>query len=385
VSFEAQLVKYVAAAAIYLLLICVPVGIYHLICRILKRKSGDFRPPRFGWLAVGAVATIVVSPLVRSEILDSILFLAAAALPALTALSLAAGRIGPVTTWRRVAAGILTGSTISVQLTILMSTGITAVVVALVIPLRALVDRILASGSLEELFYSPALAVAVIGAAIVAPMVEEFTKPLVVIPLARRLRGPAEAFLIGMACGAGFAIFENMMYQAIFGGFVGWTAIAVLRGFGGVLHPLNAGLVAMGWYSVRNREPGGWNRLLRLYGLAVGIHALWNGGFTLISAGIAEQFFGGEGWILTVAGVPDIGISAVFLLTYAIGLWILLLKVTDRLRPSVQPDARPVGLRLNQPGGLALWAAGVFVVVVSIGAVYGPILERYLTRFRLLE
>jgi RsiW-degrading membrane proteinase PrsW (M82 family) len=73
--------------------------------------------------------------------------------------------------------------------------------------------------------------------------VEELTKPVGAILLARRFRGPAEAFLVGMAGGVGFAIVENMLYEAA--GARLWAGMATLRAVGGVLHPLNAGLVAI--------------------------------------------------------------------------------------------------------------------------------------------
>src|SRR5262249_27251085 len=160
---------------------------------------------------------------------------------------------------------------------------------------------IAASPSIERLFYSPALVIALVEVAVVAPVVEELAKPLAAILLAKRLRGPAEAFLVGMAGGVGFAILENMLYEAA--GARLWAGIAALRGVGGVLPPLNAGLVALGWYAVRRGEPGAWRRLLGYYGLAVGIHALWNGGLGILSSGIGDRFFGAESWTVSIYGI----------------------------------------------------------------------------------
>jgi RsiW-degrading membrane proteinase PrsW (M82 family) len=141
--------------------------------------------------------------------------------------------------------------------------------------------------------------------------VEELTKPLGAILLARRLRGPAEAFLVGMAGGVGFAIVENMLYESA--GSTLWAGIATLRGIGGVLHPLNAGMVAVGWYGVRNGLPGAWRRLVGLYGLAVGAHAAWNGGLTILLSGLGVYFFGADTWRLDVFGIGQPGVVLVFM------------------------------------------------------------------------
>src|SRR6185503_19974838 len=102
--------------------------------------------------------------------------------------------------------GLLVGSLLSTTLTLLLGGIVTAVAYSVVLPFRAVVAHVAASPGLERLFFSPALAVAMVGGAVVAPLLEELTKPLVAILLGRRLRGPAEAFLVGMAGGVGFAI-----------------------------------------------------------------------------------------------------------------------------------------------------------------------------------
>jgi hypothetical protein len=203
-------------------------------------------------------------------------------------------------------------------------------------------------------------------------------KPLAAIALARRLRSPAEAFLVGMAGGAGFAIVENMLYES--GGRGLWAAVATMRGIGGVLHPLNAGLVAIGWYGVMNTtEPGRWKRLLGFYGLAVAIHALWNGGLTLIFSAAGAYFFATDTWRVDVYGLGQPGIVLVFMVLEAITLWRVLILTTDQLRGDA-PVETGLGLRLDEPRRLAAWAMGVILVVVPIGLLYGPLLSRYADR-----
>jgi hypothetical protein len=276
-------------------------------------------------------------------------------------------------------AGVLSGSLLSTHLTILLGAAVSILAYLLVLPLRDLVARAVASRSLEQLFYSPALAFALVGSAVVAPVVEELTKPLAAFLLARRLRGPAEAFLVGMAGGAGFAIVENMLYEAA--GARLWAHVAALRGIGGVLHPLNAGLVALGWYGVRHGLPGAWRRLLGLYGLAVGGHALWNGGLVVLLSGIGAYFFGADTWQLNIYGAGQPGAVVVFLALEAITLWRLLVVVTRHLRDPNRPEvAADLALRLDRPRRLALWASGLLLVLVPLGALYGPLVERYARR-----
>jgi RsiW-degrading membrane proteinase PrsW (M82 family) len=352
--------------------------------------------------AVAALAIGQLAIVLRLWPLYWLAFVPAAALPPLTALALAAQRIGPGhsrfehggladgvvgssgggggvgTTWRRALGGLLTGSLLSTTLAVLLSGLVALLAYVLIMPLRELTAALLASPSLERLFYSPALALGLIQFAVVAPLVEELTKPLAAIWLARRLRGPGEAFLIGMAGGVGFAIVENMLYEGA--GERLWAGIVLLRGLGGALHPLNAGLVAMGWYAARNGEPGGIRRLLGYYGLAVGLHAFWNGGLTVLLSGIGAYFFGATTWRLDVFGVGQPGAVVVFLVVESIVLWRLLLTTCERLRdPSAPTEAGPVP-RLGSPRRLALWATASLFAVLPLSALYGPLLARYVER-----
>jgi hypothetical protein len=233
----------------------------------------------------------------------------------------------------------------------------------------------LRSQSLEQLFYSPALAIAFVEMAVVAPLVEELTKPLGALLLGKRLRTPAEAFLVGMAGGAGFAIVENMLYEAA--GARLWAHIATLRAIGGVLHPLTAGLVAVGWYGVRRGQPGAWRRWLALYGLAVGVHALWNGGLTVLVSRIGSYFLGADTWSFSIYGIGQPGVMVVFIVLEAIALWRLLWVVSGRLRDSAAPSPETgLALHLERPRRLALWAVALLLVLVPVGALYGPLLAR---------
>jgi RsiW-degrading membrane proteinase PrsW (M82 family) len=367
---------------LYVVAICLPAGLAIWIAHRAGKESSPLRLPGPLPIAAGAAAAIVLGQIAQFSRLTPLIlvcFWLAAALPPLAALALASGRLSGATTWRRGLFGLVIGSLISTTATLVLGGAVTLAAYAVILPLRQIVAHVLASPGAERLFFSPALAVAMIGAAVVAPLVEELMKPLAVIMLGRRLRSPAEAFLVGMAGGVGFAIVENMLYES--GGFSLWAAIATLRGIGGVLHPLNAGLVALGWYGVLcTQEPGRWRRLLALYGLAVGIHALWNGGLTLIFSAAGSYFFAAHSWEVSVYGMAQPGIVLVFMALEAIALWRLLLLVTDHLRGGEATVAGGLGLRLDEPRRLAAWAVGVMLVVVPIGLLYGPLLARYADR-----
>ena len=343
-------------------------------------KSGAFSLPPALWLAVGA-ALAIAGGLARLMSGRLLLFwpgfILAAALPPLAALALAGQRLPGATTWRRVLAGFTFGSLLSVHATILLTVGVSGLAYLLIMPLRDFVAQALAYPSLERLFYSPALMVALIGMAVVAPVVEEFAKPLGAFLLAKRLRGPAEAFLVGMAGGAGFAVLENMLYESASPDY--WAHISTLRAIGGALHPVNAGLVAVGWYGVRGGLPGAWGRLGGLYALAVGTHSLWNGALVVLTSGIGGYFFGKEPWQVDIYGIGAPGVVLLFMLLEAIALWRLLYVVTGRLAGSAKPAEEPfVGLQLERPARLAIWATAVALVALPVAALYGPALARYL-------
>ena len=155
--------------------------------------------------------------------------------------------------------------------------------------------------------------------------------------------------------------------------------IATLRGLGGALHPLNAGLVGLGWYGVRQGLPGAWRRLLGLYGLAVGLHALWNGGLRrCYCRGLERTTSGPTHGGSTCSESAEPGVVLVFMLAEVVLLWRLLVVVSDHLREPGRAEDEPLlALHLEQPRRLAVWAGALVAIAVPIGALYGPLLGRY--------
>ena len=120
---------------------------------------------------------------------------------------------------------------------------------------------------------------------IIAPLVEELLKPIGLLFLMKRLKTPYEGVLYGVACGMGFAIIENMLYELfilIWYGPDAWTLNAFVRGIGStVLHAV--GPAAIGFaiaYSKQMNKPLKLN-LLYAYIFGFIMHAAWNGFATL--------------------------------------------------------------------------------------------------------
>ena len=120
---------------------------------------------------------------------------------------------------------------------------------------------------------------------VVAPLVEEALKPLGLLFVMSRLRTPYEGVLYGAACGMGFAMMENMLYDLlvlIWYGADAWTINAFARGVGStVLHAVGPALVG---FALALSQRGDWpaNRVVpAAYLGGVIVHGAWNGAATL--------------------------------------------------------------------------------------------------------
>jgi hypothetical protein len=359
---------YVAATAVVVLV--------HLSRRARGISSRPFTLYGTGRYLAATVIALVIGQLlmlVGSSGVHWLPFVVAASAPAIAPIAYASARLGPCTTWRRFLLAAVSGSILSTHLTVFLGGAVGLIAYVTVAPVRAVIAEILSSPSIEELFFSPGLVLASLGAVVVAPLVEELTKPIAVIILGRKLRSRSEAFLLGMAGGAGFAIMENMLYEAS----PAWAAIAFVRAIGGVLHPINAGMVALGWYAVRHGEPGARSQLLSLYGLAVLAHAAWNGGLAVLSSAVGTYFFGVDTWTLSIYGVGQPVVVLVLLIIESALLWRLLGLITRRLQdPALAVEAR-LGAGIARPRALAITAVALLFGMAAIGALYGPLAQRY--------
>ena len=137
-----------------------------------------------------------------------------------------------------------------------------------------------------------------VNAAIIAPFVEEFFKPLCIIIISMwgfckfKIRSEYEGLIYGVACGVGFAIIEDFLYlfnngiEFLSGGpqIYGWLAAmtALLRGLSAIIHPIGSGLIVYAFARYRTRQKSSFLVLVGGYLFAVFIHASWNGVATLL-------------------------------------------------------------------------------------------------------
>jgi hypothetical protein len=129
--------------------------------------------------------------------------------------------------------------------------------------------------SLSQASLSPPIAIAlVLIFVVIAPLGEKLFKPLGVALMSYRQPGAAQAFLWGVAGGAGFAIAEGLFNTAI--ALESWSAVVLLRLGSTLMHCLGSGLMGLGWYHLlRTRRL--WH-ILGTYAASVGLHVLWNMG-----------------------------------------------------------------------------------------------------------
>ncbi len=170
---------------------------------------------------------------------------------------------------------------------------------------------------LSRVILSPPLLVAGAGIfVVVAPLVEEFIKPLAVPLLSRQLGERAEAFLWGVACGAGFSAAEGLLNGGV--ALEGWGVVMVMRWGSTLMHALASGLMGLGWYGLLvDRRPG---RLLASYGASVGVHALWNGtAVALIALSAWAVLSPDNPLVLIAAGVGSLSLLA-FMGLFTLGM-----------------------------------------------------------------
>jgi len=135
----------------------------------------------------------------------------------------------------------------------------------------------------------------IVGAVIVAPIAEEFAKPLVMFQnqtIRREIDELEDGIVYGAACGLGFGATENVMYGLTEGlamaGFAGMALLIVIRTVSSILlHLVTTSYTGHGIARyMLNGEP--FTVVLKYYLVAVVIHATWN------LAAIYSLLFGSE-------------------------------------------------------------------------------------------
>jgi hypothetical protein len=262
------------------------------------RPSGAFHP-RSPWLLALLFPPCLILgqamiSLLPESILSSLAFppfhILAAIAPALAILAFVGRRI-KVGSWRTVSLEVSHGAILApmgalvfeLGALIILAFGISVIVVLMPGGMDRLMELSLNlqdpawledPQNLAELVLSPAvLTIVVVIFVIIAPLIEELLKGLGVLFLGYRLHGEAEAFLWGVACGAGFALGESLFNGSV--ALEGWWAVMIMRWGATLMHCLGSGIMSLGWHdAIVSKRP--W-RLLGAYGASAGLHALWNG------------------------------------------------------------------------------------------------------------
>lgn len=338
-----------------------------------RRPAWAFRLPPTWVLGAGFVAALAAgvglwqADFSRAFLVPLLAALAAVLAP-LAAIGWLMGRQPGAVSARRgwVAFGL--GATASTSLAYILNTllpmGILFLVFGLADALRPLAEEMLSAlefGPLTEELLSPWFLVALLEIAAIAPLVEELVKPLPLLPMLKRLDSPRDALLLGALAGAGFAAVENLLYAAMVG--PAWGGVLALRVLGAALHPFGAGLMAVAWWRVLRREPAAAAAWARNYGLAAGLHALWNG-TCLVAATIAQAWF--RGWEVDVLGISNGAVLLALLTAGGIGLLVALRAMACRLEPAAEAElAGAPGLPTER--AIAVWGLVCLVVLFPVG------------------
>jgi RsiW-degrading membrane proteinase PrsW (M82 family) len=356
--------------------------VWHAAQSLAGKASAPLRLPRV-WIIAGIFGLcLVIGGVARTnDTLAAFLFpptlLITAAIPPLFAVSWFAHpstslRTPDGLTFRRGMVAFAGGATVSVFIALVLEILAPLIVLSLVFnlsntALRSVQNLLtdLAGQQIARAITNPGFVLAFIQLAIIAPIAEEIAKPLVTLPLIGRLTR-RDAFLVAAMAGAGFAALENVIYTS-FGAYL-WAGVLALRALGGAIHPLGAGLVGLSWRDVLNGERDAWRGAFARFGLAVGMHALWNGGSLIVVALGGAQFFGKQPAAINILGLTSAG--TVLALLIVLGLAALWLGRTTAQRAQSEtarePESREEEFALSDRA-VAIWAFICLVAIVPVG------------------
>jgi RsiW-degrading membrane proteinase PrsW (M82 family) len=289
---------------------------------LLGRESRPFRPTRTRLLvALYALALLAGQFVLSRDLLTPVTFppfhTAATVLPPLIMLCLVGGALGGSTRWRDIDLQLGSGAFLSTTLAFLLELVVLVSVVMIVLVLVTLqpdgleqiqvfLDQMQDPAWFQDpsgwapLARSPVVvALALLVAAVAIPIIEEAVKTVGVGLAFYRRPGLAEAFLWGLACGAGFSLVEGMLSTTT--ALESWAAVVLLRVGATMLHCVTGGLMGIAWYTLLAQRD--WFRAVALYVASVSIHGTWNAltvTMTLVSVspsggspqGIATRFAG---------------------------------------------------------------------------------------------
>ena len=274
--------------------------------------------------------------------------------------------------WRRGLMSFVGGATVSVFIAIVLEILLPVVVLSLVFNLADTLStnlsdlfRALSNENIAKALTNPSFIYIFVQIAIIAPLAEELAKPLVTLPLLKKLN-KQESFWLGALAGAGFAALENIIYAT--SGFTIWAGILLVRALGGALHPLGSGLVAQGWRDVLRGEKDAGKNWLKRFGIAVAVHAVWNGGSLLVITLGGARFFGELPPEIDLLGLSAAGTTLAFLVILGIAaLWIGRAYGHDKSVLIVEGEESPETKFIPSDRAIALWAVACLIALVPAG------------------
>jgi len=113
-----------------------------------------------------------------------------------------------------------------------------------------------------------------IAVSVITPLIEEVLKTLGVWLFMKRKLTPAEGYVAGMICGAGFALVEGLFNLAGAATPEDWVGLVIGRAGGSLLHVFTGGLI--GWGLADTWRSGKFKKYLQVFWGAFIIHGLWN-------------------------------------------------------------------------------------------------------------
>ncbi len=246
-----------------------------------------------GWVIVVLIGAVLATSFSYGWVVAAPFFLLGISLPILTLTWIAIGGL-PAGSRRRLWSVFgfgMVGSTVTAVILEYLVVGAAIVVVGLATvtnpELRTVIDQIKTQvanakgGDMQSLLTTlapyitnPIVILSILGfASVLTPLIEEALKPAIIWFLGKRLRSPAEGFVLGALCGAGFAMLEGLLSASSATQMWGFGLAG--RGAASLMHITASGILGWGIASARLEKRYG--RLAMSYLISVSIHGLWNG------------------------------------------------------------------------------------------------------------
>jgi hypothetical protein len=345
---------------------------------IRGHSSGWFRPRLVGALGLTFPLALVLGYMVlQLDWLPSLTFpplhVLAAVLPSILIVALVARSLGDTARRRDVvlqlSSGALVATTLAFTLEIAVILAILVILLASVVvqpngleQVQDLVNRLQDPAWMEEpsqfldLFRSPLiLSVVFLLFSVLVPLIEEAVKTVGVPLRAYRRPEMAQAFLWGLAGGAGFALAEGLFNSL--GSLDTWAAIITLRVGATLLHCLTGALMGLAWYHALLERRWAWG--LGIYALSASIHGLWNA----LVAGMAIATLRPQVGRVPILGqiTDDLGASMIFgvlvILAFAVAICLVGLThyvrgrtgTVERVRMSAAPSTTEMPQEADTP------------------------------------